>query len=292
MNEIIVEDGDILVRALRRAAAAHAEPAESAQRAHARHVRDHDAPYAGMGGGSSRRRDPHRRRRRPRFLRRRRSAGALRRRQSGQFRCRRNSGRPNTSSMSLIARYPKPVIVIMDGLVMGGGVGLVGPCGAPRRHRALRGRLAGSRHRLFPGHRRLLSVGASAGSFRLLPGADRQPYRARPMRSIAASPTFIFLQPSLPRCPRRSPNAAPTTEVRERLGEFAEPPAPGRLPAARAMDRSLLQRGAMSKKFSSDCAMHTCPTRTSALADHAKGIADLAQDHAAQCARRGVLQAG
>ena len=45
----------------------------------------------------------------------------------------------------LIARYPKPVVALMHGVVMGGGVGLPAHAVAPRRHRAVVGRHAGSR---------------------------------------------------------------------------------------------------------------------------------------------------
>ena len=43
---------------------------------------------------------------------------------SGEFAAGSNSGRPNIMLNVMIARYPKPVVAMMDGVVMGGGVGL------------------------------------------------------------------------------------------------------------------------------------------------------------------------
>ena len=62
----------------------------------------------------------------------------------------------------LIARYPKPVIAIMDGAGDGRRRRAFGACRASRRHRSLRGRHAGSRHRILSRCRRVLSVGARA----------------------------------------------------------------------------------------------------------------------------------
>ena len=53
-----------------------------------------------------------------------------------------------------IARFSKPVVVLVDGLVMGGGVGLFLHARASRRQRARRVRDAGGRHRLLPRRRR------------------------------------------------------------------------------------------------------------------------------------------
>ena len=75
---------------------------------------------------------------------------------------------------ALIARYPKPFIAVMDGLVMGGGVGL----STHAAHRVVTERSAvgpaGSRHRLLSRHRRFLLAGAHAGLRRHLYGADRR----------------------------------------------------------------------------------------------------------------------
>ncbi len=76
----------------------------------------------------------------------------------------------------LIARYPKPFIAVMDGLVMGGGVGL----SAHAAHRIVTERSAVAMPEVgigfFPERRRLLPAGAHAGLCRHLHGADRRPH--------------------------------------------------------------------------------------------------------------------
>ena len=56
----------------------------------------------------------------------------------------------------LLFDYPKPTLAIMDGVTMGGGVGLSQPCRYPDRHRADHLRHARDRHRPVPGRRRRL----------------------------------------------------------------------------------------------------------------------------------------
>ena len=73
----------------------------------------------------------------------------------------------------LIARYPKPVIAVMDGVVMGGGVGLSAHAAHPYRDRALSDRHAGGRDRILSRRRHLLSAGARARIRRHSPGTDR-----------------------------------------------------------------------------------------------------------------------
>ena len=73
----------------------------------------------------------------------------------------------------LIARYPKPVIAVMDGVVMGGGVGV----SAHASHRIVTERSvggnAGGRDWILSRRRRVLFAGAGTGTCRNVFGADR-----------------------------------------------------------------------------------------------------------------------
>ena len=84
-----------------------------------------------------------------------------------------------------IKNYRKPYVALIDGIVMGGGVGV----SVHGSHRVAGDRFsvrhAGSRHRLFPGCRRDLVSAAHAGRARRLLRADRRALRRG--RCVAAA---------------------------------------------------------------------------------------------------------
>jgi enoyl-CoA hydratase len=132
----------------------------------------------------------------------------------------------------LIARYPKPVTVIMDGLVMGGGVGL----SAYAANRVVTERSAVALPEVGIGY--FPDIGAS---YLLARAPDHFGYyvaltgsRIGPADTIACGLADIHIPAAkLAALPAALGECHTGAETRERLGAFAEPPAAGRLPAAR-----------------------------------------------------------
>jgi enoyl-CoA hydratase len=133
----------------------------------------------------------------------------------------------------LIARYPKPVIAIMDGLVMGGGVGL----SAHASHRVVTERSAVAMPEVGIGF--FPDVGASfplarapgfAGTYAVLTGE----------RMSAADAMFCGLADlhvagaRLPELPDALATCRSAPEVRARLEALSSAPAPGKLASGRA----------------------------------------------------------
>jgi enoyl-CoA hydratase len=133
----------------------------------------------------------------------------------------------------MIARYPKPFVAAMDGLVMGGGVGL----SAHAAHRVVTDRSAVAMPEVGIGF--FPDVGACYLLARS-PGATGSYLALTGSRATAADAIFCGLADvhipatRLGDIPTALANCRTADEVRRRLAELATPPAPGRLPAARA----------------------------------------------------------
>ncbi len=131
----------------------------------------------------------------------------------------------------LIARYPKPVIVIMDGLVMGGGVGL----SAHAAHRVVTDRSVVAMPEVGIGF--FPDVGASfplarapgfAGTYLALTGN-----RVGAADAIWCGLADLHIAAArLAEIPAALADCRAAHDVRVRLGDLSSPPAPGRLPAA------------------------------------------------------------
>jgi enoyl-CoA hydratase len=133
----------------------------------------------------------------------------------------------------LIARFPKPVIAIMDGMVMGGGVGL----SAHAAHRVATERSAIAMPEVGIGY--FPDVGASFLLARA-PG-EAGTYLALTGERIGAADAiycgladFHIAAGKLAGLPVRLADCRTAEAVRARLSEMASPPAPGRLAAARS----------------------------------------------------------
>jgi enoyl-CoA hydratase len=132
----------------------------------------------------------------------------------------------------LIARYPKPVIAIMDGLVMGGGVGL----SAHTAHRVVTERSAVAMPEVGIGF--FPDVGASfplarapgcLGAYLALTGS-----RAGAADAIYCGLADIHVPAArLAELPATLADCRSGDEVKARLGGLSTSPAPGHLPAAR-----------------------------------------------------------
>jgi enoyl-CoA hydratase len=132
----------------------------------------------------------------------------------------------------LIARYPKPVVAVMDGVVMGGGVGL----SAHASHRIVTERSAVAMPEVGIGF--FPDVGASyllarapgqAGSYLALSGE-----RMNAADAIYCGFADVHIPAAkLGQIPAALADGHRAADVRSRLDELSIAPAPGRLPAAR-----------------------------------------------------------
>jgi enoyl-CoA hydratase len=133
----------------------------------------------------------------------------------------------------LIARYPKPVIAIMDGMVMGGGVGL----STHASHRVVTERSAVAMPEVGIGF--FPDVGASfllarspgfAGTYIALTGE-----RVGAADAIYCGlADFHVAAAKLPELAEALADCRTASEVRARLGAISVAPAPGKLPAAQS----------------------------------------------------------
>ena len=130
-----------------------------------------------------------------------------------------------------------------------------------RRHRALGGRHAGSRHRLFSRCRRLLAAGALARRGRHASGADRRTHRRGRRDLLRPCRRSHCRRHGSPSFPRRSPIAARRETCGRALDEMSTPPA-ARQACRRRGDGSIACFGADESRISSlGCATAATTTR-------------------------------
>ena len=133
----------------------------------------------------------------------------------------------------LIARYRKPVVVLMDGVVMGGGVGL----SAHAAHRVVTERSAIAMPEAGIGY--FPDVGASYPLARA-PGSLGTHLALTGERIGAADAIYCGLadvhiaSEKLANIPSALVDCRTAAEVRTRLDTLSSPPVPGKLPAARS----------------------------------------------------------
>ena len=132
----------------------------------------------------------------------------------------------------LTARYPKPVIAVMDGVVMGGGVGL----SAHAAHRIVTERSAVAMPEVGIGF--FPDIGAAFLLARA-PGYTGTHLALTGDRMNAADAIYCgfadvhIAAARLAELPAALAECRTANDVRARLGEMSTPPPPGRLPAAR-----------------------------------------------------------
>ena len=92
--------------------------------------------------------------------------------------------------------YPKPGVAFMDGVTMGGGVGIACPCRYRVATERTRAGHARNDHRHLPRRRRRAVPVAAARAARPVPGADRRAARRRRMQGAAPRHPLSSVRPA------------------------------------------------------------------------------------------------
>ncbi len=147
----------------------------------------------------------------------------------------------------LMFTYPKPIVAFMDGVTMGGGVGISQPAKYPRRDREHALRHARGRDRAVPRRRRGLVPAAAARPHGCVPRAHR---RAAGWRGMPVGRTRDALSAERTTC--RSQGADHCRARRRRRDPRRARGAPARAAHCRQCrtHRSPVRLGQLSKKLS------------------------------------------